>query len=100
MTSKRTRTQAARIVIAEDEVDKLKAILWPEHLYLREWHFNVGWGTSPRGKSMKPHTHHNDIVLCIPRRPLCATTPAIQPSDQHVRMHLIIAHLNINSLRY
>ena len=48
MTSKRTGTQAARIVIAEDEVDKLKAIIWPEHLYLREWHFNVGWGTSHR----------------------------------------------------
>ena len=34
MTSKRTGTQAARIVIAEDEVDKLKAIIWPEHLSL------------------------------------------------------------------
>ena len=50
MTSKRTGTQAARIVTAEDEVDKLKAIIWPEHLYLREWHFNVGWGTSQRWK--------------------------------------------------
>ena len=48
MTSKRTGTQAGRIVIAEDEVDKLKAIILPEHLYLREWHFNVGWGTSHR----------------------------------------------------
>ena len=32
MASKRTGTQAARIVVVEDEVAKLKAINWPEYL--------------------------------------------------------------------
>ena len=46
--SKRTGTEAARIVVAEDKVAKLKAINWPEYLSLGEWELNVRWGLSLR----------------------------------------------------
>ena len=44
LPSRRTGTQAARIVVAETEAAKLMTIVWPEHLYLRQWEFDGGRG--------------------------------------------------------
>ena len=48
LPSRRTGTQAARIVVAETEAAKLMTIVWPEHLYLRQWEFDGGWGIPQR----------------------------------------------------
>ena len=48
LPSRRTGTQAARIVVAETEAAKLTTIVWPEHLYLRQWEFDWGWGIPRR----------------------------------------------------
>ncbi len=39
MTSRRTGTQAARIIVSSNDVDVLESIKWPTHVYLRRWNF-------------------------------------------------------------
>ena len=48
LPSRRTGTQAARIVVAETEAAKLMTIVWPERLYLRQWEFDGRWGIPRR----------------------------------------------------
>ncbi len=45
MPSKRSGTQAARIVVQEKDGQTLEMLEWPEHVYLRRWNFDTLWGS-------------------------------------------------------
>ena len=57
LSSKRTGTQAARLVIDKRTCSTLEKVEWPEHVFLQKWNFPVINATegNPKGPAQKLH---------------------------------------------